>query len=218
MRVRLTAIAFSCAMISAAAAADLGVLPAKAPSYIAPAPVATWSGFYVGLTGGYGWGNARFDTPAVSGSSFRTSGGNIGSTLGYNMQAGAFVYGLETDINVNWLKGTNSTAAPCAICEVSNRWFGTFRGRVGYAPGPTMVYLTGGLAYGGVRVTDVFGDDEQHNKAGWTLGAGVEYLFANRWSAKLEYLYVDLGNTGFGGGLNTRFNENIVRVGLNAHF
>ena len=221
MRARLISAALiSCAMISVAAASDLPTRVAtKAPTSFSPAPLFTWTGWYVGLTAGYGWGNARFDTPAAgTGGTFRPNGANIGSTLGYNMQSGSIVYGLETDLSVNWLKGTNSAVAPCGICEVRNPWFGTFRGRLGYAPGMTMVYATGGLAYGGVRVKDAFGDDEHHNKAGWTLGAGVEQAFNNRWSAKLEYLYVDLGNTGFGGGLNTRFNENIVRVGLNARF
>lgn len=220
MRIRLAAVALSCAMISASAAADLGARmpPSKAPSYFTPAPAFTWSGFYVGLTGGYGWGNARFDTGATTGNTFRTSGGNFGSTLGYNMQSGAIVYGLETDLSLNWVKGANSAVAPCPSCEASNPWFGTFRGRLGYALDPTLFYLTGGLAYGGVRVRDTFGGDEQHNKVGWTLGGGVEYAFAPRWSAKLEYLYVDLGNTGFSGGLSTRFNENIIRAGLNAHF
>ena len=224
MAIRLaTAAALSCALISAAAATDLPArMPTKAraaPSYFIPAPVFTWTGWYMGLTGGYDWGNARFDTSITgAGSTFRTSGGNIGSTLGYNFQSGSIVYGLETDLSLNGARGTNSAIAPCASCEVRNPWFGTFRGRVGYTPGMTMYYLTGGLAYGEVRVSDTVGGDEKHNKAGWTLGGGVEHAFSKRWSAKLEYLYVDLGNTGFGGGLNTRFNENIIRAGLNAHF
>jgi outer membrane immunogenic protein len=233
MRARvITAALISCAMISVAAASDLPTRVAtKAPTSFSPAPLFTWTGWYAGLTAGYGWGNASFsevndnDVDPLSpetGSTFRTRGANIGSTLGYNMQSGAVVYGLETDLNVNWLRGTTSAADPCVSCEVRNPWFGTFRGRLGYAPDMNMYYVTGGLAYGGVRVQDTFGNDERHNKAGWTLGAGVEHAFNNRWSAKVEYLYVDLGNTGFGGGfgggLNTRFNENIVRVGLNAHF
>src|SRR5674476_1377806 len=122
MRVRLVAVALSCAMISGAAAADLGAhrRATKERSYRIPEPAFTWSGFYVGLTAGYGWGNARFDTAtAGAGSTFRTSGGNIGSTLGYNMQSGSIVYGLEADLSVNWLKGSSS-AAPCATCEASN--------------------------------------------------------------------------------------------------
>jgi outer membrane immunogenic protein len=81
-----------------------------------------------------------------------------------------------------------------------------------------MFYLTGGLPYGGVRVEDTFGNDERHTEVGWTAGGGIEYAFNNLWSAKLEYLYVGLGHTGFGGGLETHFNENIVRVGVNARF
>ena len=79
-------------------------------------PVFTWTGGYV-LTAGYG-DNAPFYTLAVgTGSTFRTSDGNIGSTLGYNLQSGSMVYGLETDLSMNWLRGTNSAAAPCASCD-----------------------------------------------------------------------------------------------------
>ena len=223
MRAPLTAIALSLAMITASNAADLG-RPVAAPvyktsQYLSPAPAFTWTGFYVGLTAGYGWGNARIDSPVVSGSTFRTTGGNLGSTLGYNWQSGSWVYGLETDLSLNWIKGSDSATSACPSCEVSSPWFGTFRGRLGYSPAMTMYYLTGGLAYGGVRVKNTIGGDERHNHTGWALGAGIEHAFDRRWSAKLEYLYVDLGNTGFGGGFfNTRSNENIVRVGLNAHF
>ncbi|MBI4365524.1 MAG: porin family protein [Deltaproteobacteria bacterium] len=220
MRVWLTAVALSCAMIGASAAADLGArtLPTKGPTFFTPAPAFTWSGLYVGVSGGYGWGNARFDSAIDgTGSTFRTRGGIASGTLGYNMQAGAIVYGLETDLGPSWIKGTNSAAVPCANCEVTNTWLGTFRGRVGYAPGVTLFYLTGGLAYGGIRVKDAFGEEDR-NKAGWTLGGGAEYAFANRWSAKLEYLYVDLGTTDLSAGRNLRFNENILRAGLNARF
>jgi outer membrane immunogenic protein len=218
MRARLAAIALSFAMTSASAAADLGKRAPYGPSYYAPVSAFTWTGLYFGVTGGYGFGNARLDNATTTGGTFKTNGANLGSALGYNMQSGSIVYGVETDISVNWVKGTNGAVVPCPSCEASNPWLGTFRGRVGYAPNMTLFYVTGGLAYGGVRVKDTFGGDETHNKAGWTLGGGVEHALNKHWSAKLEYLYVDLGNTGFSGGLNTRFNENIVRAGLNAHF
>ena len=218
MRARLsTTTLLSCVMMSVAAAADLPPRPVYKPSYVTPA--FTWDGWYLGVTGGYGWGSARFTTPAVgTGPSFKTGGADVGATLGFNAQSGSMVYGLETDVSRNWLHGTNGTTPPCPGCQLSNPWFGTFRGRIGYAPSMTMYYLTGGLAYGGVRVRDTFGGDETHTRTGWTAGGGVEHALSRRWSAKLEYLYVDLGKPKFGGGLTTRFHENIARLGLNAHF
>jgi len=214
------AAALSLALISFSAADDL---PAQQPvetfpEYLVLAPVFTWPGWYLGISAGYGKGKASLDAAVASSGKFRTSGATFGSTLGYNMQSRAMLIGLETDLGPNWVGGTNSLTSPCKSCEASNPWLGTFRGRVGYVEDTTLYYTTGGLAYGGVRVKDAFGGGEAHDKVGWALGAGIEYAFAYAWSAKFEYLYVDLGKTEFGGGLTTRFNENILRLGLNTHF
>lgn len=221
MRVQLTTIALSFVTMTAAIAADLPVRPAPATPYLAPAPVNTWSGFYFGLNSGYGWGRARFELPGVAtSSSFDGNGGILGSTLGFNLQGGPWVFGLETDINVNWFKGTVDAVPPCSSCELSSRWFGTFRGRGGYDFNGWLLYATGGLAYGDIRVSDTFGNVASRTGVGWTVGGGIEYAFDRTWSGKLEYLYLAYADeTGFGGGLEThRFNENIVRVGINARF
>src|SRR5947199_43538 len=78
----------------------------------------------------------------------------------------------------------------------SNQRFGKVRGRVGYAFDNVMFYGTGGLAFGELRAT-TFGLSESHTNAGWTLGGGAEMGFALNWSAKIEYLYVDLNNSNF---------------------
>jgi outer membrane immunogenic protein len=208
-------------------------LPRRAPVY-APAPVMappfSWTGFYVGANFGGAWGtssdtNGFFATPTTG--NFNTSGVLGGGQLGYNWQFGQWVLGLETDIAASSLKGSTSNGiCLTVVCTTSQTWLGTTRGRLGYAFDHWLVYGTGGVAYGDVKFSDlpapvvVSGTD---TNAGWTGGGGVEYAFAMNWSAKLEYLYVDLGNVGIacspGCGTSTvKFNENIFRGGLNYHF
>jgi outer membrane immunogenic protein len=193
-------------MIGAANAADIlrrDVMPMSAPAYYVPY---NWTGFYVGINGGGGWGSSDW-----SGNSFATSGGLVGGTLGYNWQLGQGVYGLEADIG--WSNISGSTACGITICETHNDWLGTARGRFGYAFDRFMPYITGGLAFGGIQQNVVGFLSNSDSKVGWTLGAGVEGAIAGPWTAKIEYLYVDLGTSA-----NADFRANLVRAGLNYRF
>jgi outer membrane immunogenic protein len=90
----------------------------------------SWSGFYVGINGGYGWDTADLSN-TIGTQTFDTTGGLVGITLGYNLQTGNWVWGLEGDIDASWLKGTSNTVPLCAGrvgCENKNTWFGTARG------------------------------------------------------------------------------------------
>ncbi len=111
-----------------------------------------------------------------------------GVQAGYNWQSGPWVFGVEGDIQAT---GANDTFAPW---KFSNPWFGTVRGRVGYAFNNILFYGTGGLAFGELR-GETFGLSETHTKAGWTVGVGAEFGLTQNWSAKIEYLYVDLANS-----------------------
>lgn len=198
--------------IVSASAADIQQrsMPAKAPAYVAP--VYTWTGPYIGISGGYGWGSSDFS----GGGSLDPDGGLFGATLGYNWQMGALVTGIEGDISWSGLKDSGTcTLGPCSV---ENNWLGTVRGRLGYNAGRWMPYITGGLAVGDIdaRISGVGSSDK--TKAGWTLGGGVEAQIAGPWSAKVEYLYVDLGNGDSIGGQRPDFTTNIVRAGLNYHF
>jgi outer membrane immunogenic protein len=217
MQIRVaTTAALLLVLTGASLAADLpGSEPLEAFDSV---PAFTWTGGYIGLAVGYGFGSASLNTPVAASGIFKTSGPNYASTLGYIEQSGSIVYGLEGDFALNWDSGTNSAISPCHSCQVTNPWLATIRGRAGYAQDTMLFYATGGLAYGEVRVKDSLAGEEAHNKTGWALGAGTEYAFASAYSVKFEYLYVDLGHTGFGDGMKTRFNENILRVGLNGHF
>jgi outer membrane immunogenic protein len=206
-------LALGVAQASAADIARRRPPPVKAPVYVAP-PF-SWTGGYVGINGGYGFGRSDFSPPFTTGS-FDTSGGLVGGTLGYNYQVNQIVFGLEGDIDASWIKGS----APCAglTCEVKNSWLGTVRGRLGYAAGHFMPYVTGGAAFGDIKTSITGIGSATETKTGWTAGGGLEYNFNGPWSAKLEYLYVDLGRGGVIGGSDAKLQDNIVRVGVNYHF
>jgi outer membrane immunogenic protein len=196
------AAAVAAAVPGAAAAADLY----RGPAPYAPAPVYyNWGGAYAGLNLGYQWGD-------VTNLANNPRGLVGGAQLGYNWQSGAFVVGVETDLQ---LSGADDTFAPY---KFSNPWFGTLRGRVGYAMNNILVYGTLGFAYGDLTGT-LAGLDETHTLGGWTGGVGMEVGFTPRWSAKVEYLYMDLADRGYSiTGVNNGFESNMLRFGINYHF
>jgi outer membrane immunogenic protein len=182
-----------------------------------------WTGFYVGANAGYGWGTSTWS--AVPTANNKPAGFLAGGTIGYNYQMGSIVWGLEGDFDWSNVKDT-VTCAVAVTCETRNDWLATFRGRVGYAFDRWLPYLTGGGAYGNVKATvsvPAFGlsASSSNNQLGWTVGGGVEYAFLANWSAKIEYLYVDLGSFNAAPTPlvnNVSFKENIVRAGLNYKF
>ncbi|MDP2409091.1 MAG: porin family protein [Pseudolabrys sp.] len=207
-------------MMGAAHAADMQrpqAMPTKAaPMYMAP--VYNWTGMYAGINAGYGWGSSNRTNAFGSTGSFDVDGGVVGGTLGYNWQAGQTVFGLEGDVAWSGIKGSSS-AGICAVgsCETRNNWLGTVRGRIGYAFDRVMPFVTGGLAVGDIKATSALGLNESETKAGWTLGGGAEFALTGPWTAKAEYLYVDLGTNTLAGA-DTKFHTNIVRGGLNYRF
>ena len=185
-----------------AMAADLG---RPAPYYSQPASYYNWSGFYAGVNAGYEWGH-------VTSSSIDPNGIAGGGQIGYNWQSGQFVFGAETDIQAS---GADDTFAPW---KFSNPWFGTLRGRAGFAMNNILLYGTAGLAYGGLT-GQLNGLEENKTLVGWTGGVGVEVGLTPRWSAKAEYLYMDLGDRAYTiTGVNNGLQSNILRLGINYHF
>jgi outer membrane immunogenic protein len=229
------------AMIAAPAmAADM---PLKAPPMVAP--LYSWTGFYIGANVGYSWGKARSDYydpnfGAFGASSFNPLSEKLdgvigGGQIGYNWQANStWVFGLEADIQGSGERGRSSFSDPYSLgvdCDIfcstvsgtmraAIDWFGTVRGRAGVLATPTtLLYVTGGLAYGGVKssgnITDAcfigappactplsWAFSNTSTKAGWTVGGGVEGVVPNsiNWTWKIEYLYLNLGSvsgTGF---------------------
>jgi outer membrane immunogenic protein len=204
-----------------ASAADLPrryepIVP-KAPIF---SPVYNWTGFYIGINGGGAWGHSDWD----SAGSFNLSGGLVGGTVGYNWQTGPWVLGVEGDVDWSRINGTVTNALCGLGCTTSNDWLATVRGRAGYAFDRIMPYITGGLALGNVNATTPFFAGKDEVNAGWTVGAGLEVALMNNWTAKAEYLYVDLGQINCGiscGALvndNVSFTSHIVRGGINYRF
>lgn len=204
--------------MASASAADLPrQMPTKAPAYVPPA-LYNWTGFYIGINGGGGWGRSDFSAPFTTGS-FDTSGGLVGGTIGYNWQLpNQFVLGLEGDIDWSNIRG--SSVCAFTSCETRNDWLGTVRGRIGYAGfwDRVMPYITGGLALGNIKTSIAGVGSSDETKAGWTVGGGIEAAIAGPWTAKVEYLYVDLGRGSSILGSDAKFNANIVRAGLNYRF
>ena len=223
------ALVLASAMLAPAGAADLSV----APIYKSPmAPVTTWTGSYVGISGGGTWGNAvvRNDTIGADQTPrFDLSGGIIGVTSGFNLQNGNAVIGYEGDTSITSKKGTAFEFPPSAAFnnEVKESWLSTFRGRLGYAQDNWLFYATAGGALGQLEnsITGPAGViAEKHWHWGWTAGGGVEVKFARDWSAKVEYLYVGLQdksyfnpapNVAFPNNQGVRVDDHIVRVGVN---
>jgi len=211
------ALALSAAMVSANAA-DIQqrvAAPVKAPAYIAP--VFTWTGPYIGINGGWGFGKSNFDGGFPG--SLSPDGGLVGGTLGYNWQTGAAVWGIEGDIDWSNMHDTGTCAG--VGCRANNYWLGTVRGRLGYNAGRWMPYLTGGAAFGDVHSHINGFSDTETNRVGWTVGAGLEAHIAGPWTAKVEYLYVDLGrgdSIAGTGGSAADFKTNIIRGGINYKF
>jgi len=210
-------------LIGAATAADLSRVPPRQATKAPPmAPYYNWSGLYAGINGGYGFGTSKW---SALGSSFDARGGLFGGQLGYNWQFGQFIYGLEGDIDWTDIRGTAGLASCGGLgCRTKNDFLSTVRGRVGFAADRWMPYLTGGLAIGNIRATVPGFAGVDHTNAGWTLGGGLEVALVGNWTAKAEYLYVDLGNTacstvcGLPAGNNVSFTTNIVRGGINYRF
>jgi len=225
-------------MATAAVSANAADLPTK--SY-APAPavmqVYNWTGLYVGVNGGYGWGSQdpltlvsnRFDR-----TSFSTSGGMFGGTMGAQIQQSYVVLGLEGDLDWANIKGSGvatpniaGVAQPITLNIASNiNAVGTVRARVGVAMNNWLFYGTGGAAFikssaNGSSIAGVpcgtVGVLANCSASAWrpglAAGLGVEWGFTQNWSAKLEYLYI----ASVGSGVSTD-HLNTIRAGLNYRF
>jgi outer membrane immunogenic protein len=200
-----------------------------------------WRGFYVGAHGGYGWGHADWAVTADGfgflqprGLPVEITGGLVGVQIGYNLQQGAWIYGLESDFSFSALKGFSFTELDDDgyRTELSN--FGTLRGRLGITTGATLWYVTAGAAFG--RFKSTVGDlaplafdpndsaSDGMKKWGIVVGAGGEWPFAPNWVLRTEYFYVDLGKIRFSSvaprtgnpvraNIDTAFS--FVRVGVN---
>jgi outer membrane immunogenic protein len=252
-----------------ALAADMAV---KASS-LTPVPVYSWTGFYAGGNVGHGWGSntgngyTSFTDPFLGFNipNYFVNGGNQlpgvrpsgvigGGQIGYDWQISPmWVLGIVTDLQASGMKAsasvlalpTGGNAPSTQSNNAQEKWFGTLRGKVGYAASNWLVYGTGGLAYGNVSANTVlncpacagavglvFAGSSSSTQTGWTVGGGIEYGLMSNWTVGVEYLYVNLGTIsttatqvggapGFGAVTwtsNSKFSDNIARVSINYKF
>lgn len=220
MRNILLASAAVAALSTGAVAADL---PARVPA-VAPAPIfvgVNWTGFYVGVQGGYVTSRVRhsFSNGAPTDNS-DPDGFFGGIHAGYNMQSGSIVYGIEADVNASDLRGSYQNVTGLASAgSARSDWNASLRGRLGVAFDRALIYATGGVAVAEWRyrggpalpVTSGFNDTQ----VGWTIGAGIQYAINNNWSVRGEYRYTDFGD--IRGALNPGFPAVNMRVSTQTH-
>ncbi|MBZ9818414.1 outer membrane protein [Mesorhizobium sp. CA4] len=191
-----------------------------------------WSGFYGGVQLGYGWGKVKsHDSEIGTGvsdwaDSWKSDGVLGGIHIGYNQAYDQFVLGAEADIEASGMSGSvDSEFAGTIKTKIDVQ--GSLRARLGYAVGPALLYATGGLAVAHFDTHYDEGgtsDSSSHTKAGWTVGAGVEYAFAPNWTTRVEYRYSDFGkftdNPATDGGFlyPTDVTTQAVRVGFSYKF
>jgi outer membrane immunogenic protein len=245
-------------VVSAALLATTGIgaqaadLPTGAPYYKAPvaAQVYDWTGFYFGANAGVGLGRSLGQLTVPAGatgfaerSQFGAAGAIGGGQIGYNWQFNHILLGVETDLQGSGIEDNNTCGLYCQPTTpgVSARfdqkldWFGTVRGRIGLASGPVLSYVTGGLAYGGVKTSiaeslpgpggavSLASAGFSDTRTGWTIGSGVEAALGGNWTGKLEYLYLNLGTESGalpftalpGQSISSDIREHIFRAGVN---
>jgi outer membrane immunogenic protein len=205
--------------VGVAGAADLAV---KAPVYKAPPVILSdWSGFYIGLNGGYGWGDTKFDPPFDVFGDAHPKGGLFGGHAGYNWQYGKVVAGLEVDFDGADIKATDTLASgeicgnrringgDCTPVSLDRTMkfdeLATARARLGYAVIPDLLaYGTAGIAWGHSTLTGTlnigstsFSADANANNFGWVGGGGVEYYLGHGFIVRAEYLHYDFAKAAY---------------------
>jgi outer membrane immunogenic protein len=178
------------ASVGAASAADLAV---KAPVYKAPPVILSdWTGFYIGINGGGGWADVKYDDSFFN---VKPSGGLFGGHAGYNWQYGSVVTGVEVDFDGADIKGSVPFNRGLSTETTKLDELATARARLGYLVLPNLLaYGTAGAAWGHIEVTDANAIASQtvaSNLFGWTAGAGLEYKIWEHFVARAEYLHYD---------------------------
>lgn len=230
--------AFAAISSASAFAADLPMQSYKSPPVVAQ--VYNWTGFYVGVNGGYGWGTQDPMTPLSNKfdrTSFNTSGGMFGGTIGAQIQQGYVVLGVEGDLDWANIKGSGITTPtigglilpglPITLNMATNvSAVGTARLRAGVAMNNWLFYATGGAAFikSSANGTSIAGVpcgtlgvlpncSASSLRPGLAAGLGAEWGFAQNWSAKVEYLYIE----SLGSGVSVD-HLNTIRGGINYRF
>ncbi len=234
---KLLTIATAVAASTCAFAADLPSKKGAAVPAIVAAPF-SWNGFYIGVVGAYSFGKTKNSISGVTLTEFDVDGVMAGGTAGYNVQSGNWIVGLEADIVGGNANGSGAALDPTSnypsIPSATVNWLSTVRARAGLSMDRFFVYGTAGYAFGSIKgsltnVTEIGDSDNRtatQTRTGWAVGAGTEYALSQNISAKLEYMYVDLGEKSvfmpgpLGSDLtfDSKFKTQSIRAGLNYRF
>ena len=216
-----------CMPLGLARAADISIPRSPLPPVAVPAipSLHDWTGLYVGLQGGYGWGESS-GTQNTGGTFFPVVPYTIdphgflgGGHVGYNQQINRWVMGIEGDLEAADVNGmsTVNAAGQAYFFNAKADMLGSMRGRIGAVHDKWLVYATGGVAWGNVSTPPL--DALDGTRIGYTLGAGLEYAFNPKWSARVEYRFTDLGRESAAGGEpfsfdDNRFSFHAIRAGV----
>ena len=224
----------SVALAGAAQAADFS--QGTAPG----ATASGWNGFYAGVEGGYGWGQADFTPPSAGPASLNMNGGLLGVQAGFDFDLGnSIVVGLAGD--TSWAAISGKTCVDSGGCSPPTSddsyangnidWLSTLRARAGFTNSNVLFYGTGGLAYAhsNATITNVTATPDTWSASagawGWVIGGGGEVKVSRHFSVGAEALYVDLGTTNYNfsgtGGSGTipvKVTDSIVRAFMNYRF
>jgi outer membrane immunogenic protein len=205
------------------------------PSWAADAPY-DWTGAYIGLQAGHGWGDSvtsifldTVDEPSVPDGPADIEGFIGGLHAGWNWEFDNLVFGLEADANLANIDGSFTFEDELEL-TTDIQAAGSLRGRIGFAVDRALIYGTGGLAVadvelGVVTVGELMREEKSQSYFGYTVGAGVEFVFTDDLSTRIEYRYTDLGNENFNwatvfSGYNADYDIDFhsVQAGLSWHF
>lgn len=226
MKARISAVI----LIASAVPAFAADMPQAAPVARAPvamAPAYDWTGFYIGAMGGYGQSDqvrATIGGLTVTASSNDLKGGFGGGTVGYNIQSGMAVFGVEADAAWSGMRYSETGFGVTLADKIQS--FGSVTGRLGFAAGPALIYAKGGYGWADNQISaSAFGVTLSQSRfhSGWTIGGGAEYLFLPNWSGKVEYMYADYSNANYlptlvAGGVGLGVTTHTVKAGVNYHF
>jgi outer membrane immunogenic protein len=242
MKSLATGAALALLSISGASAADLSY-GAPSPNLYSPVSAINWTGPHLGINFGGGSGNVSgsysgtlfgFSVTGQPVEEFATRGAIGGAQVGYDLQNGNWVFGVEGDIDATGISGSGEQFnGGGTLVNASSKlnWLGTFRGRLGYAFDKWLLYVTGGVAVGSNTVTVVATGTNNgtarntQTHVGWTLGLGGEYRLTQSWSIGAEYRYADLGTRTYsdatnipGGSANVHLTNNVFLAKINYHW
>jgi outer membrane immunogenic protein len=206
----LCASVLTSSLLGISAVANAADMPVKAPPAPTPPPIFSWTGFYIGGNLGAGWSD-RTVTDTVFGVNIDNNNGNNarfigGGQVGFNYQINNFVIGVEADFDAVANNDNNSSGVVIAgntfRANANDTFLTTVAGRIGYAWDRVLFYGKGGggwISNSGFTVTNVttgasFTSGSGNTNSGWLAGGGIEWAFADNWSARIEYDFLGLND------------------------